>query len=70
MDINLPGMDGYEALEILKSDPDTSDIPVVALSANAMAKDIDRGRASGFCYYLTKPLNLQQLIEVLNTLLD
>lgn len=69
MDINLPGMDGYEALEVLNTDPGTRDIPVVALSANAMAQDIDKGKSAGFKYYLTKPINLQQLMEVLNTLL-
>lgn len=70
MDINLPGMDGYEALAVLKADPNTRDIPVVALSANAMAQDIDRGRSAGFSYYLTKPLNLQQLMDVMNILLE
>lgn len=70
MDINLPGMDGYEALEVLKADPNTRSVPVVALSANAMAQDIDKGRSAGFSYYLTKPLNLQQLMEVLNILLE
>ena len=70
MDINLPGMDGYEALEVLKADPNTRSIPVVALSANAMAQDIDKGRSAGFAYYLTKPLNLQQLMEVMNILLE
>lgn len=69
MDINLPGMDGYEALEVLKTDPSTREIPVVALSANAMSHDIDKGKSAGFHYYLTKPINLQQLMEVLNTLL-
>jgi CheY-like chemotaxis protein len=43
MDINLPGMDGYAALAILKADPATRDIPVVALSANAMPADVERG---------------------------
>ncbi len=70
MDINLPGMDGYEALEVLKADPNTRDIPVVALSANAMSQDVDKGRSAGFSYYLTKPLNLQQLVEVMNILLE
>ena len=70
MDINLPGMDGYEALEVLKTDPSTREIPVVALSANAMSHDIDKGKSAGFHYYLTKPINLQQLMEVLNTLLE
>lgn len=70
MDINLPGMDGYEALEVLKTDPSTRNIPVVAVSANAMSHDIDKGKSAGFAFYLTKPINLQQLMEVLNTLLE
>ena len=70
MDINLPTMDGFEALAVLKADANTRDIPVVALSANAMAQDIEKGRSAGFAYYLTKPLNLQQLMDVLQTLLE
>lgn len=70
MDINLPGMDGFEALEVLKTDPSTRDIPVIALSANAMAQDIDKGKSAGFAHYLTKPINLQQLMEVLNAMLE
>lgn len=69
MDINLPGMDGFETVEVLKQDPITRDIPVIALTANAMAHDIEKGKASGFDYYLTKPLDLRQLINVFNDLL-
>lgn len=69
MDINLPGMDGYEALEVLKNDPSTRHIPVVAVSANAMAKDIEKGQSSCFACYLTKPIDLQQLLQVLDALL-
>lgn len=68
LDINLPGMDGYEALSVLKRDSVTSNIPVVGLSANAMPYDIDRGRKSGFYEYLTKPLEINLLIRVLNEL--
>ncbi len=69
MDINLPGMDGYEALEVLKNDANTSNIPVLALSANAMAHDVEKGNAAGFSHYLTKPIDLQQLIEAINAAL-
>lgn len=65
MDINLPGMDGYAALALLKADPTTRAIPVVALSANAMPADVERGLAAGFADYLTKPLDLGRLHAVL-----
>ncbi|MEO0442120.1 MAG: PAS domain-containing protein [Pseudomonadota bacterium] len=67
LDINLPGINGYEILEVLKQDPLTQHLPVVALSASAMAKDIDRGLAMGFDAYLTKPLDIEKLSDVLNS---
>jgi len=66
MDINLPGMDGYQALEVLKSDPDTEQIKVVALSANAMLGDDAKGLAAGFDDYLTKPIKIQSLFNVVD----
>ena len=69
MDINLPGMDGYEALEVLRNDTSTSHIPVVAVSASAMAQDIAKGNSAGFAAYLTKPLDLLELLKVLRTVL-
>ncbi|MGM8226265.1 PAS domain-containing protein [Cellvibrio sp. ARAG 10.3] len=69
LDINLPGMDGYEALSVLKRDSVTSNIPVVGLSANAMPYDVERGRNSGFYDYLTKPVEINHLIHTLNQLL-
>ncbi|MDN3637189.1 PAS domain-containing protein [Simiduia curdlanivorans] len=68
LDINLPGMDGYEVLEVLKADPQLADIPVIALSANAMSFDIERGRKAGFFEYLTKPVDINALILTLNRL--
>lgn len=65
MDINLPGIDGYAALAILKADPATRHIPVVALSANAMPADVERGLAAGFADYLVKPLDFTRLHKVL-----
>ena len=66
MDINLPGMSGLETLDIMKRDAVTSRIPVIALSANAMAYDIERGLSAGFDRYLTKPIDLAALIAVFN----
>lgn len=65
LDINLPGMDGYEALAILKKDERTASIPVVALTANAMKGDAERGRRAGFDGYLTKPINIEALFTLL-----
>jgi len=69
MDINLPGMNGFETLDVLKREPNTKDIPVIALSANAMEHNIKQGLDAGFINYLTKPLNMQQLVDVFNELL-
>jgi PAS domain S-box-containing protein len=65
LDIHLPGMDGYAVLQILQTHAETRDIPVVALSADAMPPDIERGRLAGFRHYLTKPLQINELIQVL-----
>jgi PAS domain S-box-containing protein len=70
MDINLPGISGFEALKILREDSATAHIPVVALSANAMARDIARGREAGFLSYLTKPLKVSQFMEALDRALE
>lgn len=69
MDINLPGMNGYEALQILKADARTAHIPVVAVSANAMMGDRERGLGAGFSDYLTKPLDVEKFYAVLDRLL-
>ncbi|MBF59864.1 GAF domain-containing protein [Halomonas sp. FeN2] len=61
MDIHLPGMNGYQALEAMHRDPKLQTLPVVALSANAMPGDIKRGLEAGFNAYLTKPLELDKL---------
>lgn len=69
MDINLPGMNGYEALKQLRADQKTAHIPVVALTANAMKGDVERGQAAGFDSYLTKPINITELLNIVNDLL-
>jgi PAS domain S-box-containing protein len=70
MDINLPGINGYEALKILHSDSVTAHIPVVAISANAMSIDIDRGLKAGFFRYITKPIKVDEFMEALDTALE
>lgn len=58
LDINLPEMDGFEVLKHLKNYPHTKNIPIIALSANAMQKDVDRAIKAGFDRYITKPINI------------
>jgi CheY-like chemotaxis protein len=65
MDINLPGLNGYQALKILREDTATTHIPVIAISANAMPLDIGRGLEAGFFRYLTKPININEFLNVL-----
>jgi PAS domain S-box-containing protein len=67
MDINLPGISGLEALNILREDPATAHIPVLALSANAMPRDIEKGLEAGFFSYLTKPIKVIEFMEALDT---
>jgi len=66
MDINLPGISGFQALKILREDPATACIPVIALSANAMPYDVKKGLEAGFFSYLTKPIKVDELISVLD----
>jgi CheY-like chemotaxis protein len=66
MDINLPGISGIEALKILREDPATAHIPVVALSANAVPRDIAKGLEAGFFRYLTKPLRVDAFMDTLD----
>jgi PAS domain S-box-containing protein len=70
MDINLPGIGGIEALKILREDPATARIPVVALSANAMPRDIEKGLQAGFFRYLTKPIRIGEFMETLDSVLE
>jgi PAS domain S-box-containing protein len=70
MDINLPGINGFEAMKILHSDPTTMHIPVIAVSANAMPLDVARGLKAGFFRYITKPIKVAELMEALNMALE
>jgi CheY-like chemotaxis protein len=70
MDINLPGLSGYGALNILQQDPTTAHIPVIALSANAMQRDIEKGMEMGFFQYLTKPIQVREFMDALDLALQ
>ncbi|HIJ86784.1 MAG TPA: PAS domain S-box protein [Desulfuromonadales bacterium] len=70
MDINLPGISGIDAMKILAVDQTTAHIPVVALSANAMPRDIEMGLKAGFFRYLTKPINVDKFMDTLNIALN
>jgi CheY-like chemotaxis protein len=66
LDINLPGMSGYEALQQLQHDDKTKDITVLAVSASAGLHDIEKGMLAGFKHYITKPINVDAFIDVIN----
>jgi len=70
LDINLPGMNGYQVLEVFKNDARLQAIPVVAITANAMPRDIERGLAAGFADYLTKPLEVARFYKVVDACLS
>ncbi len=70
MDINLPGIDGYEALRLLRADPATASIPVIAVSANAMPFDVARGLQAGFFRYVTKPIKVTEFVEAIELALE
>jgi PAS domain S-box-containing protein len=70
LDINLPGMDGFEVLEHLREDEDSCDIPVLALTANDTLQNLERGREAGFLNYIVKPLDIKQFLESIDEALD
>ena len=70
MDINLPGISGIDALKTLREDPATAHIPVVAISANAMPRDIANGLRMGFLSYITKPIQVKEFMKALNMALE
>lgn len=69
MDVQLPGMDGLTATALLKGDPATAGIPVIALTAMAMQSDREKGRVAGCDAYISKPLRYQELYAVVDKLL-
>ncbi len=70
LDINLPDISGYEALEALRASPQTRHIPVIALSSNAYKNQIQKGLEAGFFRYLTKPFKLNELLNTIDLALD
>lgn len=70
MDINLPGMSGTEALKVLAKDSLTKHIPVIALSANAIPRDIEKGLEAGFFRYLTKPIRINEFMSALDAAIE
>jgi len=70
MDLNLPGISGTDALRMLRGNPETARIPVIAVTANAMPRDIARGLSDGFFRYVTKPLVLDELNKAIDSALD
>ena len=70
MDISLPGISGLEARKLLAHDPTTAHIPVIALSANALPVDVERGKTAGFFRYLTKPIKVDEFMQTLDAALD
>ena len=66
LDINMPSINGYQVLKILKLDERLKHIPVVAVTAKAMTKDIEKGKAVGFTDYLTKPLDIPHFLAVID----
>jgi CheY-like chemotaxis protein len=69
LDINLPDISGTEVLKMLKSDNNTSHIPVIALTANALTKEIQSGLQAGFVRYVTKPIRVEEFFDSLDTAL-
>lgn len=70
MDVNLPGISGLDALKMIKADPQTAAIPVIAVSAAAMPSDIESGLEAGFLAYLTKPFDVPSLLKQIRTTLN
>jgi CheY-like chemotaxis protein len=70
MDMSLPVIDGWEATRQVKANPQTKDIPLIALTAHAMAEDEAKARAAGCDDFDTKPVDIQRLVGKINALVD
>lgn len=70
MDLQLPGMDGLSAIRILKKDPLLKQTPIAALTAYAMAEDLEKAREAGCDCYITKPFDIQSFAETIRKLLE
>jgi two-component system cell cycle response regulator DivK len=69
MDIQLPGMSGIDALKILRADPATAAIPVIAVTASVMQQDRNLITEAGFDGYIGKPLNLKEFLDAVRAML-
>ena len=70
MDIQLPGINGIEALRVLRANPDTATIPAIAVTASVMQQDRKHITEAGFDGYLGKPLNLKEFLEAVRAMLE
>ena len=70
MDINLPGMNGVQALRRLQETRETRDIPVIAVTSNTMPKDVEAGLKAGFEAYITKPIKVSEFIDTISQTLN
>ncbi len=70
MDLQLPGMDGIQALRHLRADPQTQGIPVIAVTASAMTHSVPEIMAAGFDGYQTKPISVREFLETVRQVLD
>ncbi|GAB5494545.1 MAG: hypothetical protein Phog2KO_47600 [Phototrophicaceae bacterium] len=70
LDLSMPEMDGWEMIHRLKANPETANIPVIALTAHAMASDRERVMAAGFTGYISKPYTITTLVKNMQTILD
>jgi CheY-like chemotaxis protein len=69
LDINLSGMDGYQALKLIRNEETLKSVSVIAVTANAMQGDIARGKAAGFAEYVTKPINVEGFVGMIRRFL-
>jgi two-component system cell cycle response regulator DivK len=69
MDMNMPEVDGWEATKQVKADPETADVPVIALTAHAMGGDREKALAAGCTDYHTKPVELHKLLDQIEAIL-
>ncbi len=70
LDINLPGMNGIEVLKKLRGLENTKNTPILALSAAATERDIEKGMEAGFLRYLTKPIQVPNVVDAIKTALE
>ena len=70
MDMMMPEMDGYEAIKKMKSDPGLKDIPVIAITAQAMSGDKEKCLETGADGYISKPVNVDELMNILKKIID